>query len=762
MGEVYYAKSRLSNGKQPTVREHLNAVMKMAEAFGVEVNMSKSAYVAGAWHDVGKYSPAFQRVLRGEEHNIDHAVSGAAILHRVLEKQQKKHAGLVDTYTHIIEAICAHHDGLVSYSVLQNRFTEMWSGTEREYGESHKTPSLVGEDALTSARQTFHGEFPDVCLKKIGKECFVCNGDDTGKQVRSMLRTRMLLSCLVDADYTVSALDENADYLSQSEHGDMDVQACLDKLYEHMRTLRQSSSAAQGVNALRNELFARCGAAGEEGAPGLYTLTAPTGTGKTLSMLHFALRHCLHYGKHRIIVVLPFLTLTEQSAKEYRHIVRDVFEDHSQADLRDEEREFSSRWRIPFVITTSVRFFESLFRSKPTDCRKLHNIANSVILFDEVQSLPPKLLSATLNAAKALCEEYGCTMLFSSATQPAFDCIKGMAWQPTEVLPDHEHMYGALRRTCVTWRVEHDQRMSFEQVAEEMSREHSACAIVNVRRHVRRLFAALKQRRNGQHVFMLSTDLCPAHRKAQIERIRALQQRGEPCLAVATQCIEAGVDLDFDRMWRALAPLDSITQAAGRCNRNGRLAQGRVTVFVPDEDDQDKYEKLYPDDWYEKAANIVRDMVMEGGVDIHSATDIRRYYEWLLADAKDNKALQEAIKARNYEETAKEYKLICKKGNMVIVPYKGEKALYDEIYAEYMQNGMNAGLLKRAAPITVTTYENEKTIEAVAERMLYPPRNGVRQQSDTFILRRQCEGLYTDDNGLMLKEMCDNSEGYVL
>lgn len=292
-----------------------------------------------------------------------------------------------------------------------------------------------------------------------------------------MLYTRMLFSCLVDADYTASAMNDESTYLDHAEDDYFAPQTLLEKLYAYRNDIKQHSTADQALNSYRDQVFEQCGKMGSE-PEGLYTLTAPTGTGKTLALLHFALRHCLKHGKKRIIIVLPFLTLAEQSAKTYSQIIPNVLIDHSQSNLPESARELAARWSSPVIITTSVRFFESLFSDRPAVCRKPHNIANSVVIFDEAQSLPADLTSATLRAVNELCGRYHTTVVFSTATQPDFSARKGLAWAPREIFPENKKVFATLQRVEVEWRI--GAETPLETIAEEMSRCDSVCVIVNL------------------------------------------------------------------------------------------------------------------------------------------------------------------------------------------------------------------------------------------------------------------------------------------
>ena len=734
---IFYAKSVLPDGHQPTCREHLQAVSDLAGKFGAEIGQEKAAKLAGLLHDFGKYSARFQGVLKHTYEGIDHAICGAVALYYMAKSRAL-------AYTPVIEAINGHHSGLKAlFGDIDRTLADSYKEIIPVRCNDGKEAALAGIDEYSAAFSAFSSDFPDLRLTKELRKAIASHPDDT---LRDMLCTRMLFSCLVDADYSISASDEHPDYLRESQIEDFSPDALLKKLDEKISAIREKSHSDPELNRLRNELFDRCGQAGEL-PEGLYTLTAPTGTGKTLALLNFALRHCAEHGKRRIIIVLPFLTLAEQNTDTYASIVDNILVDHSQSELGDDAREFASRWSVPFIVTTSVRFFESLFAQKPSDCRKLHSIANSVVVFDEAQSLPPHLTASTLQAVNALCSQYHCTMLFSTATQPTFDALPDVRWTPTEIMPDNGRLYAALRRTEVQWRW--NERTTLETVAEEMAAEENVCAIVNKRAHARRLFELLKDRCAADEIFFITTDLCPDHRKRVVDRISARIDGGLPCRVVATQCIEAGVDLDFDVMYRALAPLDSIIQAAGRCNRNGRLPQpGRVVVFVPDEPG-----RLYPSDWYENAAEIVKEMLSRGPVDINDPEDIKRYYTLLLEHAKDNSALTRAVAGRDYASTAKEYKLIKNQGVRVLVPAAGKEKLYEALRDEALKTGVTTSFIRKAAPITVSTFDLNQTT-AHCEKLFYAKRkNGQAIPSDYYILLPGHADCYTEDMGLQFGDV---------
>lgn len=738
----YYAKSN------PLIlnKDHLAEVGKLAERYGEEIGRKEEGGVAGRLHDFGKYSDRFQGVLLGTHHGIDHAIGGAVYLY--LRKNRAR-----IRYTSVIESILGHHDGLRSMDELNER----WQAENYAVCLTQKEPALsTKEEYLNAAKAfgTYH--FPKFSAPELPGPAF-------DYPVEAMLDTRMLFSCLVDADYTISALEKNPEYLKESVGQALDAEASLRTLFQHMDELRKTSTAKESLNRLREQVFTTCGDMGERCEPGLFRLTAPTGVGKTMAMLYFALRHCQTHGLRRIIVVLPFLTLAEQTEEEYKKLIPGLLVDHSQKDLPEEARELAARWDAPLVITTSVRFFESLFSDRPTTCRKLHHIANSVVLFDEAQSLPAQLAPATLRAVHRLCERYHCTMLFSTATQPEFGALPPLqkgnksVWEPIELLPDHADLYHQMHRVNAVWCLEKDTLLA--DIAEEMAQQSSVCAIVNLRRHARTLFQQLSKACGGEKesLFLLSTDLCPAHRLEVVETIKKRLKQGQPCRVVATQCIEAGVDLDFDAMYRALAPLEAIIQAAGRCNRNGRLPNGgQLTVFIPDE-----VGKLYPGGEYERAANVVKDLWSKTrrGLDLDDPALIAEYYALLFAGSKEDPALKQALTQKNYPAVREAYQLIRQQGIQVIVPW-GKPENFQAIAKEVLDHGLSGELLRKAAPITVSCFERE-WVEQHATPLYYINRRyGQKTESGYYVLNTGHEACY--DNVIGLNVQCETSEVYFL
>ena len=434
----YYARSANDRGEKETVRHHLSRTAELCAEYAGVFGCRNEGYVAGEFHDIGKYSDIFEEVLEGRCQGVDHATPGARILSAMLFP--KKDGRIDKPEWALVAAVAAHH-GILDYdcSGTLERIDE-----GEEFNKKNKRFSLTKQQ-IGRAVGIFRDENPPPPRLNT-KERFDRCADP---QVARMMYVRMLFSSLVDADYSASAEHFDSDYLEKTEEPALNTHVLTAALDGHLKTLRQSSRADAKVNAIRNSVLEQCRQAGRE-KEGLFTLTAPTGTGKTMAMMAFAAEQ-LKRGKRRIFFVLPYLSIIDQNAKEYRHIVPRLLEDHSRVELPEELREFSERWTARVIVTTSVRFFESLFAAKSTECRRLHNLANSVILFDEAQTLPVELAQPTLESVALLCDRYDCTAVFSTATQPRFEMLKGMEWwAPKEIISDIDVLFDSTRRVEVS------------------------------------------------------------------------------------------------------------------------------------------------------------------------------------------------------------------------------------------------------------------------------------------------------------------------
>lgn len=533
------------------LKHHLISVADKAKEFAAQLGAEEIAWVTGLCHDLGKYSQEFQRRLEDPSIQVDHSTAGAAIAFHKYGP-----VGRLMAY-----AIAGHHSGIpnggsVHESDLFHRINHKKIADFSSYSSELDIPDRVKMPVLRPP-------------------------DPESRAFTLAFFTRMLFSCLVDADS-----------LEAEAFGDPQVSA-LRGVYEPLAELEQrlidrirqitESAPRTHVNERRAEVLRDCLRAAEQ-PPGLFTLTVPTGGGKTLSSLAFALKHARLHGLRRVIYVIPFTSIIEQNAEVFRKAVGEqvVLEHHSNVAV-PEHREDTWRsslelaeqnWDAPVVVTTNVQFFESLFSNRPSRCRKLHNIAKSVIILDEAQMLPVELLKPCIAAICELAINYGATVVLCSATQPALEGLFPKGVRAREVMSDPVGLYEALKRVDV-----HNMgTTSDEDVVARILREKQVLCIVNTRAHARKMFEQLG--RAGGH-YHLSAAMYPKHRQELLREIRQRLRDGHVCRVVSTQLIEAGVDVDFPVVMRAMAGIDSIAQAAGRCNREGKLKRGQVYVFWP-------------------------------------------------------------------------------------------------------------------------------------------------------------------------------------
>ena len=533
-----------------------------AEAFGAR----EVGRLLGLWHDLGKYSDAFQDYLLSSEHGgsgdphraevrgrVDHSTAGA---------QHAASRGMLGGL--LAYCIAGHHGGLPDY------FCQ---------GQSNLSSRLDKDiDPWIHAAPRADLDLPITppSLRPGREQWFTL-----------AFFTRMLFSCLVDADFLATEWFMNRSRSSARPRAGAIVAQLREQLDKHL--LKFAVPHPTPVNACRARVLAACR---EKSAlpPGLFSLEVPTGGGKTLSSLAFALTHAERHGLRRVVYAIPYTSIIEQTATVFRDALGDLsdelLEHHSSIDPGDEtkvteqSRLAAENFDSTLIVTTNVQLFESLFAARTSRCRKLHRLARSVIILDEAQTLPPELLNPTLAALNQLVENYGCTVVLCTATQPALERREGFTIGLESVTPiiiDPESLHAALRRTDI----EDAGLLSDEQLAARILAEPRSLCIVNSTGHARELFRLVHAGDRG--AVHLSARMCPAHRSAALAGIRSRLDGDGPCRVISTQVVEAGVDIDFPVVFRAAAGLDSIAQAAGRCNREGKLPVGRVYVFEYDE-----------------------------------------------------------------------------------------------------------------------------------------------------------------------------------
>jgi CRISPR-associated endonuclease/helicase Cas3 len=440
----------------------------------------------------------------------------------------------------------------------------------------------------------------------------------------------------------------------------------LDARLDHMA----AGSRPTPVNALRAEVLAACRSHAAD-PTGIFSLTVPTGGGKTLSGMSFALSHAVAKSLRRVIVVVPYTSIIEQNAAIYRDYLGadNVVEHHSnlddftESDCNDEQalrrRWACENWDAPVIVTTNVQFFESLFAHKKSRCRKLHNICRSVIVLDEAQSLPIGFLQPVLDALHELATNYGSTVMLCTATQPALgrrEALPEGLHPIAEIISNPSQLGDQLRRVSVHWPAA-DERTPYEELAGQLACHRAVLAVVHRRLDASRLTRLVQERCPGEALFHLSALMCPVHRRETIEAIRGAlvthREQGAACRVVSTQLVEAGVDLDFPVVYRALAGLDSIAQAAGRCNREGLLTRGEVFVF--------RAETEPPGPTLQRALGQTCSMleVRSGDLDITDPNVFQEYFRRFYANEElDARAIRRELTQLNFATVGETFRLI--------------------------------------------------------------------------------------------------------
>lgn len=670
---------------EQSIEEHCLNVARLARELIYEdedsCGLKDLAYNAGLLHDFGKYRPDFQRyILSASGANpsgkvppkAPHAIVGAIEARRLFDDPM-----IADTLAYCISG---HHRGLYDHNEMERRL---------RHGE--------------------HKRWCDACEKLTSVEDLgTTDCDDVGEPYDLQMAIRMLFSALVDADRLDTERFMTPD-LSAERLRIKDNYASLSTLRERLRAKTESFSSAPdtSVNRARAYFLESCRTHGAESDPGIYTLSLPTGAGKTISSMAWALEMAIRNHHDRIIYVIPYTSIITQTAMVFREIFgeENILEHHSEVvveqqtedDKSDEQMSrlkfLTENWDAPIILTTNVQFFESLFASKPAKCRKVHSIANSVIVMDEVQALPEGFLSPILSAIDTLSEAFHCSILCCSATQPVYDEDLNSPddgsdyYTPLDtrgdLVPREAKYFVPFDR--VDYHLE-PQTVTSQELADRLAAEHSVLCVVNSRKDAGQVYRALRDlpQVNADEVIHLSRSMCSAHLRRAIETIKERMREGKPTKVISTQLIEAGVDLDFPCVWRAHSGLGSIIQAGGRCNREGKMERrGQVFVFSLADGSR-------PFGNIARGCNATKMLLLKPSNKITDPTDpevIAKYYRLYFKDIPDfdtegiEKDLTEDPEDINFESAAERFKLIDDEGTFpVIVPYMEEgKALVRKI-----------------------------------------------------------------------------------
>lgn len=693
--------------------QHLDGVAKLAEAFATAVRprdeaFSVSAWLAGLLHDLGKYRPEFQRYLDAGNRDqrstgTDHAVYGAAAADELA----------------LAFAIAGHHAGLHDWSSLNH----LLIGST--YQAQDRFPKLL---ELANSPNELNGKV-DLLLHALDDVSRTARLDFDEDEPSDMRRfevfVRMLFSVLVDADRLDSEKFEQQHRLGRDwSRATKALNAgALFKLLDDAHLAQAAIRPDDKLTRLRNKVFETCQSRGEREPQGFFSLTVPTGGAKTLSSMAFALAHAKRHELRRVIVVIPYLSIIDQNAGIYRKVfgADQVLEHHSAVEVArspkrngnddtaeppqslDVERAMEN-WDVPIVVTTSVQFLETLFAAKTGRARKLHNVARSVVIFDEVQALPTHMLELTLDMQRTLQKHFGVTFLFCSATQPAFrespnlkqgfrtDELKPVIDDPSELFRELQRVKYDIRPAAERW--------NWERLAQEMLSRPQALAVMNLRQHAFDAFNAVKSALSSRSrsretsdvnshefsaeraVFHLSSAMCAEHRLDLLglskpcriqNNIKWRLENKLPCWVISTQLIEAGVDVDFPTVFRAMGPLDSIVQAAGRCNREGLLRDangqpllGDVIVFHPELPDGSSG---LPLGLYSRATNITPGFLKDVNRLATDATLFAKYFTDLFQITETDRGIQKNREKLNFRKVEYEARVIKEPTIAVVVPY---------------------------------------------------------------------------------------------
>lgn len=676
----YYAHSvGTDKANWQPLRDHLETVARLSADFASRFNGGAYGRAAGLLHDLGKYSVEFQRRLDGAPFRVDHSTAGA-------QEAQRLYGGAVGTL--VSYAVAGHHAGLPDYGTVADE------------------PSLAARLARRGIPDYRAFELDQLSFPTKAQLALPIEPLPSQPYFSVQFFARMLYSCLVDADFLDT--ERVLDAAKSARRGDYPEIATLrDRLERHLADKFKGASDSP-VNRERADILRTCRDKAEE-QPGLFTLTVPTGGGKTLSSLAFALRHAANHGLERVVYVIPFTSIIEQNASVFRDALGDeaVVEHHSNfqypregdEDWNEESARLglaTENWDAPLVVTTNVQFFESLFANRSSRCRKLHNLARSVIILDEAQMIPTDLLQPSLAALWELVRNYGATVVLCTATQPALQALVPQDMHVREIAPDPPRLFEVLRRTVVTQLG----AMEDAALAEQIAQHRQALCIVNTRSHARELYGLLGGKEGAIH---LSARMCPRHRAEVLAEVRRALKGGSRCQVVSTQLIEAGVDVDFPVVFRAATGLDSLAQAAGRCNREGRLDCGDVFLFEP---------VGHPlRGWFQRTAAAAQ-MVLRNGGDPLAPETIERYFAQLYdleGGGLDREDVMRAVAEEGrllhfpFADIGRRFRLIDNDMMPVVIPWGDEGA---EL-AETANFAPTYGLLRNLQPYVVQVYPFE-------------------------------------------------------
>ncbi|MBF8417523.1 CRISPR-associated helicase Cas3' [Heyndrickxia coagulans] len=605
----YIAHIRERDQKVQTVEEHLLAAKDLAETYGEKIGVKHITGLAALLHDLGKYTHAFRNYILEAVNNpdhppkrgsVDHSTAGGKLLFKMF------HSGKTSPHKALLaemvgNAIISHHSYLQDFISPEMELKYLNRVESKEIDEFETAKKNFFEKVMSPSSFSDYVNQAEIELKH-----FIMKDASKPLAHKMMFLTKYIFSALIDADRTNTRLfEENRPEIEHTPVAKLFNQY-YEKLLLTLDSFKENSSANARINRLRSGMSEQCDAFAEKPS-GIYTLSIPTGGGKTFASLRYALKHAQLYNKKRIIYVVPFTTIIEQNAEEVRKVLQDdvnILEHHSNvvedADENDEQQDgimsaqqrlklARDNWDAPIIFTTMVQFLNVFYAKGSRNIRRLHNMSEAVLIFDEVQKVPVpciSLFNEALNFLKTYCHS---SILLCTATQPALNYVEHqLQVSPNpEIIRGLDNVIDAFKRVEIVDRAT-DETFNTEKLAnfieKRMTEVSSVLVILNTKGVVKKLYEHLNSNDNNINIFHLSTSMCAAHRNQILEEVRHCLDAGKKVICVSTQLIEAGVDVSFECVIRSLAGLDSIAQAAGRCNRHGEKETGFVYVINHEEE----------------------------------------------------------------------------------------------------------------------------------------------------------------------------------
>ncbi len=629
--------------------DHLNNVSKLAGEFGAKFGMRNVGEIIGKLHDVGKYSNEFQERVHGGMYRVDHSTAGA----QLTRKLYSNFSEITDLLISL--PIMSHHSGLCD---LGSSVDTPDRSTFRARMKRHNIPNY---EAYQSEIKTI----PPIDVAEIKDALTKLEQPASEKDLYLYLAvlTRLLYSCLVDADFL-----DTENFMSGQERKCGDS---IDEIYKaakerlHKKGWLKESSLTT-LNGRRSFILRTAMEIGKTKDPGYFRLTVPTGGGKTIASLMFALEHAHKNHMDRIIYVVPYTTIIEQNANVFREFAGawNVLEHHSNFEFEENEyglmmRLASENWNMPIVVTTSVQFFESFYSSRPSACRKNHNLVNSVFVFDEAQKIPADYLEPCLNMVHELVDYFNCSAVFCTATQPALDDHLQMVKTMVEICPSVQDQFTFFQRTIY----ENLGNISKENLVDRLKKEERVMCIVNTRKTAQELYGLLKEEVPEETLFHLSTTMHKVDREKTLEMVRSRLKNGQKVILIATSLVEAGVDLDFDTVFRQLAGLDSIIQSGGRTNREGKRNKEDSKTYIFELEGSKVVSS-------QKTEIENTRSLFKKGIDCNDPNAATVYFHDLYQskNSLDRKDILKKEKDYQLKTIGKEFKLIEESSDLIVIP----------------------------------------------------------------------------------------------